>query len=211
MKITCHHDDKLLYLTHFIDTSPDEDIIVFVNSISSAKKIKSILDCMDIASANLHSKQQQRQRLKMLDSFKNSKKRILVATDVASRGLDIPQTSLVIHFHTPKDLDTFFHRCGRTSRTGGKQGRSIIISDADDKLRFNKWKFDLPQNCVKNIEVNIQLLDKIRKYVGQANIIEKENFRILKESKEEKLRKRMAEQLDVNLSDEDMNQYDKEE
>ena len=207
MKAICHHDDKLLYLTHFIRSATDEDILVFVNSISSTKKIKSILDCMDIPSANLHSKQQQRQRLKMLDSFKNSKKRILIATDVASRGLDIPQVSLVIHFHCPKDLDTFFHRCGRTSRTGGKEGKSIIIADADDQVRFGKWKRDLPQNIVKPIEVGISHLDKIRKYVKQAGIIEKENFKILKGQKDLKIKKRMADQLDVDFSEEEVDTF----
>ena len=210
MKAICHHDDKLLYLTHFIRCSSEEDILVFVNSISSTKKIKSILDCMDIQSANLHSKQQQRQRLKMLDSFKSSKKRILIATDIASRGLDIPQVSLVIHFHQPKDLDTFFHRCGRTSRTGGKEGKSIIIADADDQVRFGKWKRDLPQNIVKAIEVNISHLDKIRKYVKQAGVIEKENFTILKGQKDLKIKKRMADQLDVDFSEEEVDEFKKE-
>lgn len=194
LKINCNHSEKLLYLTHFVRTFENEDIIIFTNSIPATKKIRAILETMSIDSVNLHSHQQQKQRLQKLEAFRASKKRILIATDVASRGLDIPQVSIVLHYHLPKDLDTFLHRCGRTGRTGGKDGKAIMIADADDQSRFIKWKKDLPQNVIKNIEVNIKKLDEIRHFVEKAGVIEKENFKIAKENKELIVKKKFAKQ-----------------
>jgi len=77
-------------------------------------------------------------------------------------------------------------------------------------VRFGKWKRDLPQNIVKAIEVNISHLDKIRKYVKQAGVIEKENFTILKGQKDLKIKKRMADQLDVDFSEEEVDEFKKE-
>jgi superfamily II DNA/RNA helicase len=211
LKINCNHAEKLLYLTHFVRTFENEDIIIFTNSIPATKKIRAILETMSIESVNLHSHQQQKQRLQKLEAFRSSKKRILIATDVASRGLDIPQVSIVLHYHLPKDLDTFLHRCGRTGRTGGKDGKAIMIADADDQSRFIKWKKDLPQNVIKNIEVNIKKLDEIRHFVEKAGVIEKENFKIAKENKELIVKKKFAKQLEVDITEDEHDEYEKEE
>jgi len=64
----------------------------------------------------LHSQLQQRQRLKNLDRFKASAKGVLIATDVAARGLDIPNVDHVIHFNLPRTADAYIHRSGRTAR-----------------------------------------------------------------------------------------------
>lgn len=211
LKINIHHAEKLLHLTHFVRTFEGQDMIIFSNSIPATKKIRAVLEVMNIESVNLHSHQQQKQRLAKLDSFRNGKKRILVATDVASRGLDIPQCSVVIHYHTPKDLDTFLHRCGRTARTGGKDGKAIMIADADDQSRFVKWKRDLPANVIKNVEVNIKLLDEIRHFVNKAGVIEKENFKIAKENKELYIKKKFAGQLEVDITEDEQDDHEKED
>jgi hypothetical protein len=76
LKINCNHAEKLLYLTHFVRTFENEDIIIFTNSIPATKKIRAILETMSIESVNLHSHQQQKQRLQKLEAFRSSKKRI---------------------------------------------------------------------------------------------------------------------------------------
>lgn len=59
----------------------------------------------------------------------------MISTDVSSRGIDVEGVTTVIHYHTPRDLDTFVHRSGRTARSG-KEGISIAITDAHDYKRF---------------------------------------------------------------------------
>lgn len=66
----------------------------------------------------------------------------MVTTDVASRGIDISGVSSVIHFHMPKDLDTFIHRSGRTGRNNN-EGKVFIIGDAEDGKRLNKYLKDI--------------------------------------------------------------------
>ena len=135
MKADCIKEEKNLYLYHFLTAFPDEPTIVFTNSISSSKRVKSFLDIAGISSICLHAEMQQSQRIKKLDQFRDEKYRVLIATDLASRGIDITNISLVIHYHTPKDMDTMVHRCGRTARLG-REGTTIILADSDDKKRL---------------------------------------------------------------------------
>ena len=71
-----------------------------------------------------------------------TKKRILISTDVSSRGIDVKDINYVIHYHTPRDLDTFVHRSGRTARAG-REGKAILITDAHDHKRLMRYKKDL--------------------------------------------------------------------
>jgi superfamily II DNA/RNA helicase len=105
-----------------------------------------------------------------------------VSTDVTSRGIDIPNVGVVIHVQSPKDIDSFLHRCGRTARIGN-QGKSIIIADADDNRRMLKYSSDLGNDRIKVIEVPLAKLDAIRDLVKSANELEKAKFRAEKESK----------------------------
>jgi superfamily II DNA/RNA helicase len=83
--------------------------------------------------------------MKKIDQFRQRKVFIMICTDLASRGIDIPEVDLVIHYHLPKDIDTFIHRCGRTARLG-RSGRCILIADGEDNGRFKKYKADLEPN-----------------------------------------------------------------
>ena len=77
-------------------------------------------------------------------------KKILVSTDLASRGLDVQNIDTVIHYQVPEDLDTFIHRSGRTARNE-KSGNVLIFTDGNDYKRLVKYRKDLP--FVENMEV----------------------------------------------------------
>ena len=82
---------------------------------------------LDFRVASLHSEMPQSERTNSLHRFKAGAARILIATDVASRGLDIPTVELVINFDIPADPDDFIHRVGRTARAGRKGDAVSII------------------------------------------------------------------------------------
>lgn len=201
-KIECLKEEKMLYLYHFIKQHPDDSIIVFTNSINSTKRVRSLMDILSIKCVSLHSQMQMRQRIKKLDQFRAGTYRVLVCTDVASRGLDIPEVSLVLHLHSPKDVDTMVHRCGRTARLG-REGVSVIICDAFDRSRIMKYMKDLggPER-VKNIVVEKSQIDEIKAVVVEAGKIEKEEFREGVEKKDKSWAKKMGDLCGI-IVDED--------
>lgn len=83
----------------------------------------------------IHAQQQQRQRLKSLDRFKADENGVLIATDVAARGLDIPQVKTVVHFQLPASADIYVHRSGRTGRAG-REGVAIALVAPSERARF---------------------------------------------------------------------------
>ncbi|KAE8679252.1 DEAD-box ATP-dependent RNA helicase 53 [Hibiscus syriacus] len=100
-------------------------IIVFTQTKRDADYV-SIALTNSIASKALHGDISQHQRERTLNGFRQGKFTVLVATDVASRGLDIPNVGLVIHYELPNNAETFVHRSGRTGRAG-KKGSAILM------------------------------------------------------------------------------------
>ncbi|KAA8545341.1 hypothetical protein F0562_020125 [Nyssa sinensis] len=99
--------------------------IVFTQTKRDADEVSLVLT-NSIASEALHGDISQHQRERTLNGFRQGKFTVLVATDVASRGLDIPNVDLIIHYELPNDPETFVHRSGRTGRAG-KEGTAILM------------------------------------------------------------------------------------
>lgn len=99
--------------------------IVFTQTKRDADEVSLVLSS-SIASEALHGDISQHQRERTLNGFRQGKFTVLVATDVASRGLDIPNVDLIIHYELPNDAETFVHRSGRTGRAG-KEGSAILM------------------------------------------------------------------------------------
>lgn len=107
-------------------------VLVFVRTKHSAKKITTVLKMMGHKAAEIHSNCSQSQRREALSGFKSGKYRILVATDIAARGIDVNDISVVINFDLPDNSEDYVHRIGRTGRAG-KQGRAMSFASPDQK------------------------------------------------------------------------------
>ena len=103
--------------------------------MSAIRRVASILKILGLAAEPLHAQQQQRQRLKALDRFKASEQGVLVATDVAARGLDVRGVATVVHFQLPASADTYIHRSGRTGRAA-EAGVSIALVSPKEAPRW---------------------------------------------------------------------------
>ncbi|KAJ2852020.1 putative RNA helicase [Coemansia brasiliensis] len=115
----------------------DKSIIIFVGQCKTAESLRVMLFELGFRVTALHSKMPQQERLNSLGKFRAEAVRILIATDVGSRGLDIPSVEMVINMHVPRDPDEYIHRVGRTARAG-RGGRAItIMSERDIKLIHN--------------------------------------------------------------------------
>lgn len=108
-----------------------DSCIVFAPTIEMCQLLTSMMEILDFEVTGLHSLQSQRQRLASLGKFRAGRTKILLATDVASRGLDIPTVAVVINLGLPLGLDSYVHRAGRTARAG-RPGRVVsLISERD--------------------------------------------------------------------------------
>ncbi|KAJ4331577.1 ATP-dependent RNA helicase [Ascochyta clinopodiicola] len=124
--IECAGPEKDLYLYSLLLFHPNKRALIFTNSISAVRRLTPFLANLNLPALPLHSSMIQKARLRSIERFKSRPGSILVATDVAARGLDIPKVDLVIHYHLPRAADTYVHRSGRTARADAS-GSSIII------------------------------------------------------------------------------------
>lgn len=116
-------DDALIRLT---DSQQPEKAVVFCRTKSEVDRLGKLLTARGYAAATLHGDIQQRQRESVIRAFKAGDARILVATDVAARGLDVKGVSHVFNFHIPEDPASYIHRIGRTARAG-ESGTAITL------------------------------------------------------------------------------------
>jgi len=124
--IECAGPEKDLYLYSLLMFYTKKRALIFTNSISAVRRLTPFLQNLNLPALPLHSNMIQKARLRSIERFKERPGSILVATDVAARGLDIPKVELVIHYHLPRAADTYVHRSGRTARAEAS-GSSILI------------------------------------------------------------------------------------
>ncbi|MFT7162899.1 MAG: ATP-dependent RNA helicase RhlE, partial [Bacteroidia bacterium] len=105
--------------------------LIFTRTKHGANRLSEKLSKNDISSAAIHGNKSQGARTKALDGFKKGTVRVLVATDIAARGLDIPLLPHVINFELPNVSEDYVHRIGRTGRAGAK-GEAISLVSADE-------------------------------------------------------------------------------
>ncbi|QIX01911.1 hypothetical protein AMS68_007428 [Peltaster fructicola] len=133
--IECGALEKDLYLYAILLHHQKTRSMVFVNSISAVRRITPFLENLGLPALALHSGMIQKARLRSVERFTAATGKhasaILVATDVAARGLDIPNVELVVHYHLPRAADMYVHRSGRTARAG-REGSSILICSPEE-------------------------------------------------------------------------------
>ncbi|PON27755.1 ATP-dependent RNA helicase MAK5 [Trichoderma gamsii] len=131
--IECGAMEKDLYLYTVLVLNPGKRTLVFTNSISAVRRLTPLLQNLGLSVLPLHSQMIQKARLRSIERFAASRNSILVATDVAARGLDIKEVDQVLHYHVPRQADTYIHRSGRTAR-GDRSGVSVILCSPEEVL-----------------------------------------------------------------------------
>ena len=122
-------EHKLDLLLEMLTTAEDfEKVLVFGETKFGVQRLSDHLDRSGIPSTAIHGNKSQSQRQRALRDFKENRVRVMVATDVAARGLDIPNVSHVINFDQPATYEDYVHRIGRTGR-GGASGKALTFID----------------------------------------------------------------------------------
>jgi ATP-dependent RNA helicase RhlE len=124
--------DKRKLLLHLLESNGIESALVFTRTKHGADKVARFLDKAKINSAAIHGNKSQNARQNALKNFKNGKLSVLVATDIAARGIDIDELGHVFNFDLPNVPETYVHRIGRTGRAGN-EGIAISFCAADER------------------------------------------------------------------------------
>jgi ATP-dependent RNA helicase RhlE len=124
--------NKPKLLVHLLEQQPNESVLVFSRTKHGANKIVKKLGQADIRSAAIHGNKSQTARQKALGDFKDGKLKVLVATDIAARGIDVEELSLVVNYDLPNVSETYVHRIGRTGRANAS-GIALSFCDRDEK------------------------------------------------------------------------------
>ncbi len=140
--------DKKGLLLEILNDSDIDQALIFSRTKHGADKIVRFLKKNKISAAAIHGNKTQPQRQKALNQFKEGKVRLLIATDIAARGIDIDRLRYVINYDIPNEPETYVHRIGRSGRAG-EEGRSISISEPEE----NAYIRDIEKLIQQNIPV----------------------------------------------------------
>lgn len=173
--VVCDSDKRFLLLFTFLKRNAGKKIIVFMSSCNSVKYHGELLNYIDVPVLDLHGKQKQQKRSTTFFEFCNAKSGILLCTDVAARGLDIPAVDWIIQYDPPDDPRDYIHRVGRTAR-GGKGGRSLLFLLPSELgfLRFLKVakvplnEYTFPPNKIANVQNQLEKLISKNYYLHQS-------------------------------------------
>lgn len=130
-------DDKRFFLEQLIKENKDEKILVFVRTQVRAERVCKALARVDIGSEVIHGGKEQKERLAVLNRFRSGKNKVLIATDVSARGIDIEGVNLVVNYDLPDQAQNYVHRIGRTGRANQK-GEAYSFCSEGEKVFLNK-------------------------------------------------------------------------
>jgi ATP-dependent RNA helicase RhlE len=125
-------DDKRFFLERLIKEDPERKILVFVRTRVRAERVAKAMERVNIVTATIHGEKDQKDREAALKSFKEGQIKVLIATDVSARGIDISGIEMVINYDLPDVPPNYVHRVGRTGR-GTKRGRAVSFCSNEEK------------------------------------------------------------------------------
>ena len=167
-----HLDHKEALLTRLLSDETHKQVIIFTATRADTERLASKLSAQGFATAALSGELKQAARNQIMDQFARGQQQILVTTDVASRGLDLLNVSLVINFDMPKFAEEYVHRIGRTGRAGAK-GDAISLVGPKDWDNFKKVQLFLRKtfeiSVIKGLEAKFSgLKDKPKAAAAKA-------------------------------------------
>lgn len=130
-------DHKRFFLESFILKNPNAKILVFVRTKVRAERVLNAMERVDIKTETIHGDKEQEVRTAVMDRFKSGSNKVLIATDVSARGVDIPNVDFVINYDLPDVPENYVHRVGRTGR-GVNRGTAISFCSEEEKEVLNE-------------------------------------------------------------------------
>ncbi|KAI0182154.1 ATP-dependent RNA helicase HAS1 [Hypoxylon sp. FL1284] len=174
--VTCEADKRFLLLFSFLKRNLKKKVIVFFSSCASVNYYAELLNYIDLPCLSLHGKQKQQKRTNTFFEFCNAKTGILLCTDVAARGLDIPAVDYIVQFDPPDDPRDYIHRVGRTARGANSKGRSLLFLQPHElgflshlkEARVPVLEFEFPAKKILNVSSQLEKLISQNYYLNQS-------------------------------------------
>ncbi len=129
-------DDKRFFLEELIKNNQDAKMLVFVRTKVRAERVKKAMERVGIVTETIHSDKDQKEREQTMYDFRYGNLKILIATDVSARGIDIPNVDYVINYDLPETMEYYVHRVGRTGRAKNKGNAISFCSDDEQEQLF---------------------------------------------------------------------------
>ena len=158
-------DDKRFFLERLVKEHPESKILVFVRTKVRAERVFKAMKRVDIKTVTIHGDKEQKDRLGVMNVFKSGEVKVLIATDVSARGIDIPDVDYVVNYDLPDVAENYVHRVGRTGR-GVRKGLAVSFCSEEEK----------------------PVLDEIETFLGQkisVLIIDREEYTATKDMSED--------------------------
>ncbi|KAF1947442.1 ATP-dependent RNA helicase-like protein DRS1 [Clathrospora elynae] len=177
-------DKRLAYLMYICEKIYTEKVIIFFRQKKDAHRVRVVFALCGFKASELHGNMSQEQRIQSVEAFRAGKSGYLLATDVASRGLDIKNVSTVINYEAPQSHEIYLHRVGRTARAGRSGRACTLAAEPDRKVVKQAVKASRDQGAkVVSRQVPIEETDRWLKKLGD---LENEIQEVLEEEKEER-------------------------
>jgi ATP-dependent RNA helicase DDX24/MAK5 len=216
-RIDCTEEDKEAFLHWILSTvNPGSATLVFVNTIAATKRLAMTISLSfpGMSVSSLHANMEQKQRLRNLDKFKEKpasggKSRVMIASDVAARGLDIPDVDTVIHFGVPLRLDTFIHRSGRCARAG-RSGTVVTLATGFEVKLMGKIRSAITPRKMEPYPTKELELKKIFARVRVCKQLAKLQTELKIDQQDRSWKKRTANEADIEL-DSDFDEGDEDD
>lgn len=125
-------DDKRFFLAEYLKQNAEGKFIIFVRTRVRAERVAKALERMETASRTIHGEKDQNDRNESMDMFRKGECRVLIATDVSARGIDVPDVTHVVNYDVPEKAENYVHRIGRTGR-GFNRGVAVTFCSAQEK------------------------------------------------------------------------------
>jgi len=180
--VVCPSDKRFMLLFTFLKKNRNKKVMVFFSSCLSVKFHHELLNYIDLPVMCIHGKQKQTKRTTTFFQFCNADTGILLCTDVAARGLDIPDVDWIVQYDPPDDPKEYIHRVGRTARGEGGKGHALMILRPEELgfLRYLKQanvplnEFEFSWSKISNIQPQLEKLISKNYYL---NISAKEAYK----------------------------------
>ncbi|KFK39015.1 hypothetical protein AALP_AA3G189400 [Arabis alpina] len=200
--IKCEEEDKDAYLYYILSVHGQGRTIVFCTSVAALRHLCALLKILGLDVCKLFSDMKQRARLKAIDRFRASENGILIATDVAARGIDIKNVRTIIHYQLPHAAEVYVHRSGRTARAFA-DGCSIALIAPNDTSKFYTLCKSFSKESVKIFPLDSSYMPAVKKRLSLARQIDQIERKGSREKVDRTWLEKHAELMELELDDDE--------